>query len=357
MVGPAEDSLEGQTLHMRVVIRAPNWLGDAVMALPTIASVRRHFSEATLAVAAPQPLAPLYDAVDGIDEVVPLPMNGAGLLRPLSHAATLRHGRFDVAVLLPNSFAAAVAAARAGVAERWGARTDFRAPLLTRAVKPPRREGRARHQSGYYQDLIRALGIEPLELEPRVVATDAMRTRADVLLTAAGVTSEAPLVALAPGAAYGRAKRWPPERYAQLARQLSETGATCLLVGSQADQGTAREIESVLSSSADRAEGAGIIDLIGRTDLGALVGLLARCRGFVTNDSGAMHLAAAAGVPVTAIFGPTDELATAPLGTHEIITHPVFCRPCLLRECPIDHRCMRGIDVERVFAAVNRFRH
>jgi heptosyltransferase-2 len=343
-----------RTEKMRIVIRAPNWLGDAVMALPAVESVRAHFPDATLAVAAPAPLASLYEAARGLDEIVALPMNGRGIFRSLSHATALRDRRFDLAILLPNSFAAALAIARADIPERWGSRTDFRAPLLTRAVARPRRQAAARHQSGYYAELLRALDIEPVGAAPRIEPTAAMRTSGDELLAAAGVNADAPLLGFAPGAAYGHAKRWPPERFAALAVQLSASGAICVLLGSEADRGTAREIESWLSSSANPAGKARIFDLIGRTDLGALVGLLPRCRAFVTNDSGAMHLAAAAGVPVTAIFGPTDEHATAPLGPHEILTHQVFCRPCLLRECPIDHRCMRGIGVERVREAVSR---
>jgi len=339
---------------MRVVIRAPNWLGDAVMALPAVASVRRHLPDATLAVATPAPLEPLYAAVPGVDEIVGLPMTGRGVLRPSTHAAMLRERAFDLAILLPNSFAAALAAKRAGIPERWGTRTDFRGPLLTRAVAAPRRQDAARHQSAYYAELLRALGIEPLSVEPRIEPSAAMRAAGDRLLTQAAIDVDTHLVGMAPGAAYGRAKRWPPERFAALAVQLSDGGATCVLVGGERDRGTAREIESWFSSNAIPAGTARILDLIGRTDLGALVGVLARCRAFVTNDSGAMHLAAAAGVPVTAIFGPTDERATAPPGAHEIVTHAVFCRPCLLRECPIDHRCMRGIGVERVYAAVSR---
>ena len=119
------------------------------------------------------------------------------------------------------------------------------------------------------------------------------------------------------------------------------------MVGAAGDREAGREIESLLPA------GVRAVNLIGRTDLRVFAGVLARCRSFVSNDSGAMHLAAALGVPVTAIFGPTDERATAPLGNHDVLLHPVFCRPCMLRDCPIDHRCMKRIPVDRVFAAVS----
>jgi heptosyltransferase-2 len=137
-------------------------------------------------------------------------------------------------------------------------------------------------------------------------------------------------------------------RVAELAARLTAAGAACLFVGAEGDRGAGREIESSLPP------GIRVFNVIGRTDLRLFAGLLASCQAFVSNDSGAMHLAAAAGVPVVAIFGPTDERVTAPLGNHDVIIHQVFCRPCMLRDCPIDHRCMRRISVDTVFDAVTR---
>jgi heptosyltransferase II len=184
--------------------------------------------------------------------------------------------------------------------------------------------------------------------QPTIRITPATRARTDAFLAQLGVDRSAPLVGLAPGAAYGHAKRWPPKRVAELTTRLSAAGVNCVLVGAAGDRAAGREIESVLRP------GIRVYNVIGRTDLRLLAGLLASCHGFVSNDSGAMHLAAAVGVPVAAIFGPTDERVTAPLGNHDVIIHQVFCRPCMLRDCPIDHRCMRGISVDRVFDAVTR---
>jgi heptosyltransferase-2 len=156
-------------------------------------------------------------------------------------------------------------------------------------------------------------------------------------------------VGLAPGAAYGHAKRWPPERMAALAVRLArERAATCVLLGGSGDREAGREIESAMPPDVP------VVNLIGHTDLRLLIGILAHVHGFVSNDSGAMHLAAAVGVPVTAIFGPTDERVTAPIGDHDVLIHQVFCRPCMLRDCPIDHRCMKGISVDAAFEAVSR---
>jgi heptosyltransferase-2 len=172
------------------------------------------------------------------------------------------------------------------------------------------------------------------------------------LLMQTGVDPDAIVIGFAPGAAYGQAKQWPPDRVAAVAARLvREHGATCVLVGAAHDGRAARAIESWLRVNAPDAAGR-VIDLIGRTSLAALAGVVARCDVFVSNDSGAMHLAAALGRPVVAIFGPTDERATRPLGAHDLISEAVFCRPCLLRDCPIDHRCMKRITVDRIVAAV-----
>jgi heptosyltransferase-2 len=204
------------------------------------------------------------------------------------------------------------------------------------------------HQAEYYRLLVRELGMEATEEQPRVHPRAATLQRADDVLSRGAVASGTPLVGFAPGAAYGHAKRWPPRRVAELITTLvRQRGAACLLVGAADDREAGREIESTLPPDVRT------VNLIGRTDLRLLIGILARCDAFVSNDSGAMHLAAASGLAVTAIFGPTDERVTAPVGDHDVMIHPVFCRPCMLRDCPIDHRCMKGITVEQVFAAVD----
>jgi heptosyltransferase-2 len=203
------------------------------------------------------------------------------------------------------------------------------------------------HQSAYYLELVRALGLPADDVLPTMEVREQTHRRADALLEGAGVDLSRPLVGFAPGAAYGHAKRWPPPRVAELiVRVARESGATSVLVGAAGDRGAGREIESSLPP------GVRVVNLIGRTDLRQLAGVIARCRGFVSNDSGAMHLAAALGVRVAAIFGPTDDRVTAPLGDHAVLVHQVFCRPCMLRDCPIDHRCMKGITVDAVFNAL-----
>jgi heptosyltransferase-2 len=319
-----------------VIIFAPNWLGDAVMALPALGDVRRGLPGSTIAVAAQSRVAPLFELVPDVDTVV-----------RLEGGAPRRADRvFDLAILFPNSFRSALIAFRAGIGERWGYRTDWRSPLLTRAVK---RAAAGLHQIDVYQHLVRALGFANGRTEPRIDVSPSRRSAARCLLEQAGWDGEMPLVALAPGAAYGGAKRWPPKSFAAVARALAAGRVRPLLIGSPADVTTGAEIESALGRSSIA------LNLIGRTDLPTLAGVLANARGLVSNDSGAMHLAAAIGLPVTAVYGPTDERITAPRSPASrplaVLTHPVRCRPCWLRECPIDHRCMRRVTVDAVVEA------
>jgi heptosyltransferase-2 len=329
----------------RIVVLAPNWLGDAVMALPAIADVRCHYADAHLAIAARPAVAPLFTMVKGVDAVIALP----GKWR--RHAPELHAGAFDLAVLLPNSFATALIVRNARIPERWGFATDWRGWLLTRALPKPRS---TTHQSTYYQALTTGLGIAAGPAFA-TVSPDAVHARE--ILKNVGLDLDEPFVVFAPGAAYGRAKQWLPERFAQLADLIiNERGWNVLMVGSDADRATCAEIASRLPATGNRINR--LIDLSSKTDLPSLAGVLSLARAVVSNDSGAMHLAGAVGTKVVAIFGATNENRTAPLSSGAdaprpvIVSHEVFCRPCMLRECPIDHRCMSGITARTVFEAV-----
>ena len=337
----------------RLVVVSPNWLGDAVMALPAIADARRHYPEAHLAVAARQSVAPLFTMVAGVDEVITLP--GRGGVRALASwrqdAAVLANGQFDAALLLPNSFATGLVAARSGIAERWGFATDWRARYLTRAVPKP---NGALHQGAYYQALTTALGMAPGPLHARVWPN---QDRARDVLREIGLDLDEPFAVFAPGAAYGRAKQWLPERFAQLAHMLIEQrNWSVVMVGVNADREVCREIEQRMPKTGTKINR--LIDFAGKSDLPTLAGMLAVARAVVSNDSGAMHLAGAVGTQVVALFGATNDTRTSPLSASAdapvpaILTHPVFCRPCMLRECPIDHSCMRGISADRAFESL-----
>ena len=338
---------------MKIVIRAPNWLGDAVMALPAFEDIRRHFSSARIAVAARPSVAPMYTMVSGVDEVITLP--GGGGLRAWTgwrkDVDSLASGSFDTAILFPNSYGAARIAAKAMIPERWGYAADMRTGMLTRAIPKPVGE---LHQRAYYQALTAALGMAE---GPPYASIHPDAPKARQLLRDIGLDLDEPFVVFAPGAAYGRAKQWLPERYAELAGLIiRERGWSVLMVGAGVDRSACDDIARRLPGTGTRINR--LIDFCGKSDLPTLAGILGQAHAVVSNDSGAMHLAAAVGTRVIAVFGPTRDKQTSPLAAAPdapaplVITHEVFCRPCMLRECPIDHRCMRRITAREVFEAV-----
>jgi heptosyltransferase-2 len=337
---------------MKVVVFSPNWLGDAVMALPAVADIRRLEATRRLVVAARPSVAGLWEIVPGVDNVVVIPRaHGAARWRRLGeNADALRRIEADVAVLLPNSLQAAVTARRASIPERWGYRGNLRRWLLTRAVPRPR--GLV-HQADYYRRLVSALGVANGNRIPRLEVPPAVVEQARAVLAAAGWKPGTRLLGIAPGAAYGGAKRWLPERFAAVAAELAAShGVQPVLVGSEADLPATCAIGTELDKIAGSGRRPAAIDLAGRTDIPQLAGVLALCSAFLSNDSGAMHLASAVGTAVVALFGPTDERVTAPVAERtRVLTAPAWCRPCLLRECPIDHRCMLGIDAATVARA------
>jgi heptosyltransferase-2 len=336
-----------------ILALAPNWLGDAVMALPAIADLRRQFSTARVLVAARPAVADLFTLAPAVDDVVELRWKGRWWDRSARREDVVRLGSAgaDVAILFPNSFASAWLVKQAAIPERWGYATDMRGRLLSRAVRRP---GQSVHQGAYYQHLTTALGVPAGPLQPQMAVPEQAVDAARRLLLARGWNGTRPVAVLAPGAAYGTAKRWIPRHVARLAGELVRgRGATCALVGSRSDRATTAATLALMDAGA-RAHA---VDVAGETTLATLAGLFAIAGVCVSNDSGAMHVAAAVGTPVVAIFGPTREHETSPLasagGRTEVLTHPVWCRPCMLRECPIDHRCMKRITPQRVYTAVD----
>jgi len=337
-----------------ILVRGTNWVGDAVMSVPALRLVRARFPSARITLLVRPWVKDVHSAVDFIDELVVYDRGAshrgpAGFLRL---ARELRRRRFDLALLLQNAFEAALLAWCAHIPLRLGYARDARSWLLTHPcrIDPP---VRAAHQVYYYLGILSAAGLAPPRLwedkdyrpSIRIGVSDADLQSARRLLAGSGIADGDTLIGLNPGASYGPAKRWLPDRYAALADRIAERyRARIVLFGAAAEREIAGEVARKMRRPA--------VVLAGRTRLGELMGLIAQCRLLVTNDSGPMHLAAALGVPQVAIFGSSSEVATGPLGPDaRIVKHPVGCSPCFLRRCPIDFRCMTRIAVEDVFAA------
>jgi heptosyltransferase-2 len=263
-------------------------------------------------------------------------------------ARDLRGGRFEVALLLTNSFDSAWVAWRARIPERIGYARDGRGPFLTKAIPTPRPGEIAAHESHFYLELLRRAGwIEHVSLPERIElrSSEAARRHARETLENAGARRDCPRIAFGPGASYGSAKCWLPERFAELADRLIEAfSADVILFGTAAERNL---LDAISSTMRHRP-----VNLAGRTSIGELPAYFSECHLFVGNDSGAMHVAAAVGLPVVAIFGSTDAEGTAPVTPRlSVVQEKVFCSPCFLRRCPIDHRCMKRVTVDMVESA------
>ena len=330
------------------MVRATNWVGDAVMCLPALRALRVRYPRAHISILARPWVEGLYARESFVNEVIPyLPASGFTDLRAKYRAArALRDRNFDCAILLQNAFEAAAVVWLADVPTRIGYNRDGRGFLLTHSVPVPREGEIPLHQRFYYLELLRRAGI--LSSTPE---SDAIRLEGAPIARIAGLArfrelgSAAPFVGISPGAAYGTAKRWLPERFAEAAVLVARPHrASVALFGSPAERALCAQVGHAIA-----AHGLAVHNFAGATTLAAFIELAAACDVFLTNDSGAMHIASALGVPTVAIFGATDHIATGPTGLlARIVREPVHCSPCLLRECPIDHRCMTRVTAGRV---------
>jgi heptosyltransferase-2 len=335
----------------RILIRATNWLGDAVVSLPALRAVRERYPAAHIAVQARPWVAGLYARETFLDRVIPYTAakGAADWTGKWQAARRLRAERFDCAILLPNSFDSALVVRLAGIPRRIGYDRDGRRLLLTDPVPPPLPGEIPRHERFYYLEMLRRAGILSALPECPVIGlegVEAARIVGERRLEKAGIRT--PIVGVSPGAAYGGAKRWLPERFAEAAAQLAAvTGSALAVFGSKDERPICETVVRGVEAAGFTAH-----NFAGETSLGEFIDLLAACRVFLTNDSGAMHVAAALDVPTVAVFGATDHEGTGPAGRRvRVVREPVDCSPCLLRECPTDHRCMTRVSVERVAAA------
>ncbi|MFQ5932412.1 MAG: lipopolysaccharide heptosyltransferase II, partial [Nitrospiraceae bacterium] len=337
----------------RLLVRTPNWIGDAVMSEPALSAVRKLFPSAEITWLAKPAIAELFQGHPACDKVVVYEDRGrhSGITGKWALAKTLRSQRYEVAILLQKAFEAAVLAFLSGIPRRYGYATDGRKFLLSDPVAKPTT---TRHQVDYFLDMLRPLGVEGQASAPQLYLTAQEEREMAQRLAQIGITEADRLVGLNPGSTYGSAKRWLPDRFAETVDWLvRESGAKRLRVVIVGARGEERLGQTIAERMASKP-----IVLSGQTSVRQLMAVLKRSSLFITNDTGPMHIATAFGVPVVAIFGPTDWRTTAPFGTgHSIVRHEVECAPCLFRECPIDHRCMSRVTVDEVCeAALKRLR-
>jgi heptosyltransferase II len=315
----------------RILIRGSNWLGDSVISMSAVRAIKAGRPDAHITVMAPEKIAPVWKLVSEVDEVISL----TG--RSLFGAVRLirRQTPFDVAILFPNSLRVALEAWLAGVPRCVGYRGHHRRRLLNQIIPERSRLGPIEHQVLHYLQIAHEIG--GLD-EPPVIRGFLPRAKSN----GAGAK-----IGLCPGAEYGPAKRWLPERFAEVARAVSaQRPVQWILFGTSGDAATGAAIEA--------AAGANCINRIGKTTMHELITELSECALLLTNDTGTMHLATILGVPVVAIFGSTEPYLTGPLGNaRDVIRHQVECSPCFLRECPIDFRCMKQVTVDEVVQAVS----
>jgi heptosyltransferase II len=337
---------------MKILIRMPNWLGDIVMAVPAVKSVRASFPKARVDLLAPSWAGPIVEKSGILDEF--LPMATKNLPSSVTASRALRERGYDLGILLTNSFSSAFSMRLTGAKRRLGYATDGRGFLLTDRVEMPDRKNE-RHQVFYYLELARCaerlLGLDPADAtvpDTSISFPDTAVVDADKFLLNLGVVPGRPIVTLGVGSANSRAKRWPAANFAALADRLQqELGAVVLMVGSGSDHAAG----AAVAASAKKPP----LDLTGQTDISRAAGILKRSTAVVSNDMGLAHLSAAVGTPTFVVFGPTDPAATRPFSDlAHVITVGVECSPCMLRECPIDHRCMTWVSPDKVLEEVRK---
>lgn len=326
----------------KILVRSTNWIGDAVMTTPALGALRNHFPSSEIVLAANPAVAELMSPHPFCDRVIVYDKKGphGGLAGLWKFSRALAAEGFDLAVLLQNALEAAIIARLAGIGMRAGYSTDGRGLLLTHPVRMTAK-ARALHHTQYYINMLGGLGIAPAGGSVRLQITE------DEAHWAKDVLGTGRRVAINPGAAYGSAKRWYPERFAEVADALARDFKLLpVLVGGPGEREIGAEIESGMSSKP--------LNLIGRTSVRQLMAVLSLVELMVTNDSGPMHIAAAFDRPIVALFGPTDHTTTSPVCSRFILVRKeTDCAPCLKRQCPTDHRCMAGISVNDVLNAAH----
>ncbi len=333
----------------RILVRGVNWVGDTILTYPAVQQLKSLFPHSHVAILIPSHLIDLWKTFPDVNEIIPFQKKrGIGSIwEDINLSQSLMERKFDLALILPRSFRSAFHIYLARIPMRIGYKAEGRSLFLTHGI-PRTKEVLHAHRLHYYQKLTDSLGQTEGFPSPRIFLREEDRKSAEEMLRNMGLSDGRLLIGMNPGATYGMAKCWYPERFGELGKRIvKKRKATVLLFGKEEEKPIAREILERLSE--------GGIDLTGKTHLLQLAALLERCQLLVTNDTGTMHMATAVGTPVLALFGSTDPSTTGPWGDgHIVIRKDVPCSPCLKRICPTDHRCMELITVDEVEEAVDR---
>ena len=332
----------------KILIRGTNWIGDAILTLPAVAAIRATYRQAHIAVLVKPWVADIYELFSAVDEIIIYENKFDTPTGVFRLARMLKGKKFNAAILLQNAIEAAIIAFAARIPLRAGYDSDARGPLLTHRVHRTA-EIRRVHQIDYYLEMVKALGCVSVDREMHLETKISLLDAQDILRKFIPETKK-PIIGIAPGATYGPAKRWFPDRFAAVADKLDEHfSSQGIILGGKIDWEVAQEVQNLARAK--------LINLAGKTTLREAIYLISRCRLFISNDSGLMHISGALNIPTIALFGSTNPVTTAPAGNKStIVRREVSCSPCLKETCPTDFHCMKQISVEDVFkAAQNLF--
>ena len=331
------------SVDAKIMIRAANWVGDAIMTTPVVRAIRKNYPKAQITVLAKPWVIPVYENNPYIDKIMIYQANdrhkrGWGTI---TLSKDLRVYQFDLAILMQNAFEAGLISFLGRIKERVGYNTDARGFLLNRSIKLDMAL-KKKHLVEYYIGILKGAGLEDDGPHMDLFLSQPDREYADALLKQNKIAPLKPVIGINPGATGGTAKRWFPERYAKLCERLAHQYQTRILIfGGPSDAPLGDYIAGLTGDNC--------LNIAGKTSLGQAFALIEKCDLFVTNDSGLMHAAAALNINQVAVMGSTDYVATCPASKKAVMVRvPVHCSPCLKDVCPTEHECMDQISVDMV---------
>lgn len=332
-----------------IIVRMPNWLGDLVMATPVLKDLRHHYPHANITAMCQSNVASLLKHDPNVNEIYSY-KRPSGWIHGSQHGEiiqAIRHGEFDLGVLLTNSFSSAWWFWRGRVKNRIGFATHCRSLLLNKAVPFPENKEK-QHLVITYKDLLMPLGIPLSNSAPQLYISQEEKNTSQELLKNQGIKlGKDIIVGINPGAAFGSAKCWLPERFVEVSKKLLQNPDLYIIYFG--DPAGAPLVNDICRQLPNR-----VINLAGKTTIREVIALIENCNVFLTNDSGPMHICAALNVPLLALFGSTSDVKTGPYGSGKVIHKHVSCSPCYKRVCPIDFRCMKEISVDEVYREIYR---